>query len=99
VRTALLTWRINGALNQNPIAGATANSFSIAAPVSSQNGAYSVVITNAYGAIHQPRTVYLRLFPIIAIGDNSVGQCNVPATTTNAIAVAAGSWHNTRSEG
>jgi len=25
------------------------------------------------------RTVCLRLFPIIAIGDNSVGQCNVPA--------------------
>jgi hypothetical protein len=79
--------------NQNAIAGATGSSFSIAAPVSTQNGAYSVMITNAYGSIVSSNAL-LAVVPIIAIGDNSVGQRNVPATTTNAIAVAAGSWHN-----
>jgi hypothetical protein len=82
-------WRFN----QSPIAGATGSSFSIAAPVSSQNGAYSVLITNAYGLIVSSNAL-LAVVPIIAVGDNSVGQRNVPGTTTNAIKIAAGSWHN-----
>jgi hypothetical protein len=82
-------WRFN----QNAIAGATGSSLSIAAPVSAQNGAYSVSITNAYGSIVSSNGL-LAVVPIIAVGDNSVGQRNVPGTATNAIAVAAGSWHN-----
>jgi hypothetical protein len=79
--------------NQSPIAGATGSSFSITAPVSTQNGAYSVMITNAYGSIVSSNAL-LAVVPIIPVGDNSVGQHNVPATTTNAVAIAAGSWHN-----
>jgi hypothetical protein len=82
-------WRFN----QSPIAGATGSSFSIAAPASSQMGAYSVLVTNAYGLVVSSNAL-LAVVPIIAVGDNSVGQRNVPATTTNAIKIAAGSWHN-----
>jgi hypothetical protein len=82
-------WRFN----QSPIAGATGSSFSLSAPASGQMGAYSVLITNAYGLIVSSNAL-LAVVPIIAVGDNSVGQRNVPATTTNAIKIAAGSWHN-----
>jgi hypothetical protein len=82
-------WRYN----QSPIAGATASSFSIAAPLLSQNGIYSVLITNAYGSIFSSNAS-LAVVPIIPLGDNSVGQRNIPATATNAIKIAAGSWHN-----
>jgi hypothetical protein len=82
-------WRFK----QNPIAGATGSSLSIAAPVSSDNGAYSVAITNAYGSIVSSNAL-LAVVPIIAVGDNSVGQLNVPGSTTNAVAIAAGNWHN-----
>jgi hypothetical protein len=82
-------WRYN----QSPIGGATGSSFSIAAPASSQMGAYSVLITNTYGSTISSNAL-LAVVPIIAVGDNSVGQRNVPATTTNAIKIAAGSWHN-----
>jgi hypothetical protein len=82
-------WRFN----QSPIAGATGSSLSIAAPVSSDNGAYSVVITNPYGSIVSSNAL-LAVVPIIAVGDNSVGQLNVPGSATNAVAIAAGDWHN-----
>ena len=82
-------WRFN----QSPVGGATGSSFSVAAPDSSQIGAYSVLITNAYGTIVSSNAL-LAVVPIIAVGDNSVGQRNVPASTTNAIRIAAGSWHN-----
>jgi hypothetical protein len=82
-------WRFN----QSSIAGATGSSFSIGAPKSSDNGSYSVVITNAYGAIVSSNAL-LAVVPLLAIGDNSVGQLNVPGSTTNAVAIAAGDWHN-----
>jgi hypothetical protein len=82
-------WRFK----QNPIAGATGTSFSIGSPVSSDNGNYSVVITNAYGSIVSSNAL-LAVVPILAVGDNSVGQLNVPGSTTNAVAIAAGDWHN-----
>jgi Regulator of chromosome condensation (RCC1) repeat/Kelch motif len=82
-------WR----LNQSPLAGATASSFTIVAPLPRDNGAYSVLITNPYGSIVSSNAL-LAVVPIIAVGDNSVGQLNVPGSTTNAVAIAAGSWHN-----
>lgn len=82
-------WRFNNA----PIAGATRSSLTISAPVSADNGAYSVVITNTYGSIASSNAA-LAVVPILAVGDNSVGQLNVPGATTNAVAIAAGNWHN-----
>jgi len=31
---------------------------------------------------------------IVAYGDNSWGQCDLPARATNVVAIAAGAWHN-----
>jgi hypothetical protein len=82
-------WRFNN----TPISGATASTLALAAPSSADNGAYSVLISNAYGSIVSSNAL-LAVVPIIAIGDNSVGQLNVPSTATNAVAIAAGNWHN-----
>jgi hypothetical protein len=82
-------WRQNGA----DIAGATAASLTIGTPIASDNGAYSVRITNAYGSVTSS-VAALGVVPIAVAGDNSVGQLAVSPSTTNAIAVAAGDWHS-----
>lgn len=82
-------WRFNN----TAIPGATASSLALSAPGSANNGMYSVLITNSYGSILSSNAV-LAVVPIIAVGDNSVGQLNVPAIATNATAIAAGDWHN-----
>lgn len=82
-------WRFNNA----PIPGATSSTFALAAPAASDNGVYSVFIANAYGSIISSNAL-LAVVPLLAVGDNSVGQLNVPPTTTNAVAIAAGNWHN-----
>jgi hypothetical protein len=82
-------WRFNN----TPISGATTSTLALAAPTTANNGGYSVFITNAYGSIVSSNAL-LAVVPIIAVGDNSVGQLNVPGTTTNAIAIASGNWHN-----
>jgi hypothetical protein len=81
-------WRFNGA----DIPGATANSFTIGGPLGSDDGDYTVLITNAYGSITSSVAV-LAVVPFTVRGDNSFGQLNVPLGATNAIAVAAGAWH------
>ncbi len=82
-------WRFNN----TPIPGATNNALPLLAPTTADNGAYSVLITNAYGFVVSSNAL-LAVVPILVIGDDSVGQHNVPGTTTNAIAIAAGNWHN-----
>jgi hypothetical protein len=82
-------WTRNGA----DIAGATASTFTIGSPVSSDNGAYVVRIANTYGAVTSS-VAMLGVVPIAVAGDNTVGQLSVAASATNAIAIAAGDWHS-----
>lgn len=59
-----------------------------------QAGAYSAVITNAYGAVTSDVavvTVERPLgFPVIAWGGNNFGQATVPSDLTNAVQIDAG---------
>lgn len=82
-------WRQNG----NDIPGATGAAFTIGTPVASDNGGYSVRVTNAYGSITSSIAV-LGVVPIAVAGDNSLGQLAVLPSTTNAITIAAGDWHS-----
>ena len=82
-------WQQNG----TDIPGATSRAFTIGSPVASNNGSYSVRITNGYGAITSSIAV-LGVVPIAVAGDNSLGQLAVSPFTTNAIAIAAGDWHS-----
>ena len=82
-------WRLNG----NPLSGATLSSYTVANAQSFQGGAYSVLVTNAGGSILSSNAL-LSVLPVGAWGDNSFGQLNTAASASNAVAVAAGSWHS-----
>ncbi|HWW02233.1 MAG TPA: hypothetical protein VNZ64_21205 [Candidatus Acidoferrum sp.] len=82
-------WLFNG----SPIPGATASSLNLAAAGPFNGGFYSVQVTNAYGSALSAKA-YLAIVPLVARGDDSLGQINVPSVATNTIAIAAGAWHS-----
>ncbi len=82
-------WR----LNANDLPGATGTEYVVAATDASTAGAYSVRVTNPYGSVLSSNAVLTPLM-LASMGDNSFGQYNVAAGTTNVATVAAGGWHN-----
>jgi hypothetical protein len=86
-------WRFNG----NPIPGATASSHTVAIAQLTNAGNYSVMVTNGYGTALSSNAALTVLPPVTAIlgaGDDSLGQLNIPAGSTNLLAIAAGAWHS-----
>ena len=89
-------WRLDG----TNIAGATGSSFLLNHLQVSDAGSYSVVVSNAFGAVSSAKVVV----PIIqtvawGAGTNygaapSSGQSMVPAGLINAVAVAGGGYHS-----
>lgn len=55
-------------------------------------GGYHLVVSNAYG-VATSAEVSLLIIPVVAWGHNFSGQTNVPFTSTNALAITAGSAH------
>jgi hypothetical protein len=82
-------WRFNG----TDIPGATATAYAITNPLPKDYGLYSVRVTNIFGAVISSNAAFA-VVPMIAAGDNSLGQLSPPPAATNAIAIAAGAWHN-----
>ena len=82
-------WRLGGA----DIAGATTTALNIPSAWTTNAGAYSVMVTNRYGADLSP-DAQLVLTSVASSGDNSFGQSEVVAEATNVIAVAAGAAHS-----
>jgi hypothetical protein len=82
-------WRFDG----TNIAGATSTSLSLPFPGASDSGLYSVRVSNSFGAIISA-DAFLGVVPLVAVGDDSLGQTDVPGSATNVIAIAAGTWHN-----
>ena len=83
-------WRRNG----TNLAGATSASYTIASPQVSHAGTYTVFISNAAGSVTSAGAV-LTVNPgaVIAWGDNSQGQRNVPANLNGVTAISAGGGH------
>lgn len=81
-------WRFNG----TALPGETMSALTIAAARTTNEGAYSVLVTNPLGQVLSADAL-LALLPVTAWGDNTFGQCRTLALATNAIAVAAGAWH------
>ncbi len=82
-------WRFNG----TDIPGATTTSYTITNPLPEDYGFYSVRVTNAFGAVISSNAAFA-VVPLIITGDNSLGQLIAPPAATNAVAIAAGAWHN-----
>ncbi|MBI5383402.1 MAG: immunoglobulin domain-containing protein [Verrucomicrobia bacterium] len=90
-------WRFN---NTN-LAGATGTNLTFANVQLTNAGNYTVVVTNAFGAVTSAvavLTVTSGNIPdqgwVIAWGDNSFGQTNVPCGLSNVVAVAGGASHS-----
>lgn len=72
--------------------GATTNPLVLVNVQTTQSGAYDVIVSNSFGSAVSTNAT-LSLAQIVAWGDDTYGQTNVPPLT-NAVAVAAGYNHN-----
>jgi alpha-tubulin suppressor-like RCC1 family protein len=82
-------WRFKGV----DIPGATTSSFALISVSSTNAGSFSVLVTNSAGAVLSSNAV-LTVVSVAGLGDNSLGQLNVPPSASNAVAIAAGAWHS-----
>ena len=85
------SWNFNTAQLSN-----TAASLSLTNITPQQAGFYSVTVTNQYGSISSTGRVSVFLPPsqVVAWGDNSGGQTEVPTNLDNAVAIAGGDYHS-----
>ncbi len=81
-------WRLNGA----PIPGATNTTLTLTNVSFAQEGAYSIVISNAYGSAVSAEAA-LSLVRVVAWGRNTAGETNPPSMLTNVVAISAGFYH------
>ena len=82
-------WRWGG----TDLPGATNSSYTITNAQIAGSGAYSVVVSNAYGFAISSNAL-LTVLPLAALGDNTFAQLSVPVGASNLVAVAAGAWHS-----
>jgi outer membrane protein assembly factor BamB/alpha-tubulin suppressor-like RCC1 family protein len=87
--------------NSTALEGATGTNLTLTNAQLTNTGNYTVVVTNAYGSVTSAVAV-LTVTPagipdqgwVVAWGDNSLRQTNVPAGLSNVVAVAGGYWHS-----
>ena len=74
----------------------TAASLSLTNITPSQSGFYSVTVTNQYGSVSSTGrvSVFLPASQIVAWGDDSGGQTDVPTNLDDAVAIAGGDYHS-----
>jgi alpha-tubulin suppressor-like RCC1 family protein len=82
-------WRIN----DQDLPQATNATLTLPHLAISQSGAYSVIVSNAFGVVSSA-TAVVQIVNVVAWGDNSAGQLNVPAGLVGVVQVAAGDYHS-----
>lgn len=85
------TWNFNYTGFSNTMA-----SLSLTNLTPSQSGFYTITVTNPYGSISSTSRVSV-LWPgsqVVAWGDNSGGQTEVPTNLDDAVAIAGGDYHS-----
>ena len=84
-------WQLNG----TNIPGASGTEGLILLYGPTNDGTYTVVITNAAGSTNVTWNILLASPGMVeAWGDNAYQECNHPSTLTNAAAIAAGDYHS-----
>jgi alpha-tubulin suppressor-like RCC1 family protein len=81
-------WQRNGA----NIIGATNDFLLLANADPSQDGTYSVIVSNIFGTVTSSNAT-VTVCAAAAWGDNSAGQTSVPLELTNATMISAGYYH------
>ena len=90
-------WRRNGSnlINGDRISGANSSALTLTGVKPQDAGIYTVVVTNITGSVTSTYAMLRVWTPsrVVAWGDDTYGQINVPSGLTNAVAVAGG-WHH-----
>ena len=88
-------WRLNGTdlADGARITGANSRVLCLSATTGDDSGSYTLVVSNAYGSV-TGLVAQLSVSPILAWGDDSAGQLDVPVGTADAVAIAAGGDHS-----
>src|SRR5205823_6671338 len=82
-------WRFTGA----DIPGANGSTLRLPDAQVNQSGLYSVVVRNPVGSVTSD-SASVSIGQVIAWGDGSFGQTNLPPGLTNLAAIAAGDYHS-----
>lgn len=84
-------WQFNG----TNIDGATNPLLTLENVQTNNDGFYQVIVTNAYGSVTSSvATLIVTHSFVVAWGDNTYGQSEVPRGLANVVAIAAGGYHN-----
>ena len=75
------------------ITGVNSSVLCLSAATGEDSGSYTLVVSNAYGCV-TGLVAQLSVSPILAWGDDSAGQLDVPIGTTDVVAIAAGGDHS-----
>lgn len=88
-------WQRNGAdlSDGGTLSDTTVPALCVSAAVFTDSGDYGLVLSNAYGMVTGV-VARVAVTPVIAWGDNSVGQLDVPAEATSVVALASREDHN-----
>jgi alpha-tubulin suppressor-like RCC1 family protein len=88
-------WRLNGRdlLEGGRISGVNSKALCLSPTTSEDSGSYSVVVSNAYGCV-TGLVAQISVSSVLAWGDNSAGQLDVPMGTSDIVAMAAGGDHS-----
>ena len=91
----ILQWRLNGTdlLEGGRITGVNSKVLCLGATTGADSGSYTLVVSNAYGCV-TGLVAQISVSPILAWGDDSAGELNVPVGTANVVAIAAGGDHS-----
>jgi alpha-tubulin suppressor-like RCC1 family protein len=91
----VLQWRLNGTdlPEGGRITGVNSTVLCLSATTGDDNGSYTLVVSNTYGCV-TGLVAQLSVSPLLAWGDNSAGQLDVPIGTTDVVAVATGGDHS-----
>ena len=82
-------WRLNG----SDLAGATDATLLLDPVEASQSGLYSAVVSNAFGVTSSAKAL-IDVVQVLAWGDDSFGQTNVPAGLSGVVRLAGGAYHS-----
>jgi alpha-tubulin suppressor-like RCC1 family protein len=90
-----LQWRLNGRdlPEGGRITGVNSRLLCLNTATGEDSGYYTLVVSNAFGCV-TGLVAQLSVSPILAWGDNSAGQLDVPIGTADIVAIAAGGDHN-----
>ncbi len=88
-------WQFNGVnlSDTERISGRQTEELSLTPATYADSGSYSLTVSNVYGSVTSLVAQAL-ITPIIAWGDNTVQQLDIPTGLSNIVAVSAGGEHN-----